>query len=211
MTIGKPIGGGRPDRRLRHVGRRSPTRILADADAEARGQGGVGGTLAGNALSLAAVRATLEHVLTEEAFARMIALGDALRRGRPGRSSTSTRCRGRHTARLPRRVPFTARRRRATAPSRRRPTTPSSTRYMHLSALNRGILMTPFHNMALMCRPTSRGRRRPPHAIGFAEASRRWGRLMAADTASALHNVRHPLLPEETTWALLTPARKSSP
>ena len=30
--------------------------------------GGVGGTLAGNALSLAAMRATLEHVLTEEAY-----------------------------------------------------------------------------------------------------------------------------------------------
>src|SRR4051794_15368538 len=33
---------------------------------------GVGGTLAGNALSLAAMRATLSEVLTEEAFASMI-------------------------------------------------------------------------------------------------------------------------------------------
>ena len=30
--------------------------------------GGIGGTLAGNALSMAAMRATLEHVLTEDAF-----------------------------------------------------------------------------------------------------------------------------------------------
>ena len=38
--------------------------------------GGIGGTLSGNALSLAAMRATLEHVLTDEAFERMIALGE---------------------------------------------------------------------------------------------------------------------------------------
>ena len=36
--------------------------------------GGIGGTLSGNALSLAAMRSTLEHVLTDEAFERMIAL-----------------------------------------------------------------------------------------------------------------------------------------
>jgi glutamate-1-semialdehyde 2,1-aminomutase len=28
-------------------------------------------------------------------------------------------------------------------------------RYMHLHALNRGILLTPFHNMALMCPATT--------------------------------------------------------
>ena len=42
---------------------------LADIDV-----GGIGGTLAGNALSLAAVRATLTEVLTDEAFVRMEAL-----------------------------------------------------------------------------------------------------------------------------------------
>ena len=29
-------------------------------------------------------------------------------------------------------------------------------RFLHLYALNRGILLTPFHNMALMCPSTSR-------------------------------------------------------
>jgi glutamate-1-semialdehyde 2,1-aminomutase len=38
--------------------------------------GGVGGTLAGNALSITAMRATLEHVLTDAAFDRMIAVAD---------------------------------------------------------------------------------------------------------------------------------------
>src|SRR4029079_10010705 len=38
--------------------------------------GGVGGTLSGNALSLAAMRATIEHVWRDESFERMIALGE---------------------------------------------------------------------------------------------------------------------------------------
>ena len=38
--------------------------MLAQPDADYEDTGGVGGTLAGNALSAAAMRATLEHVLT---------------------------------------------------------------------------------------------------------------------------------------------------
>ena len=49
-------------------------RIAAEEDADYEDTGGVGGTLAGNALSLAAARATLGEVLTDEAFARMSAL-----------------------------------------------------------------------------------------------------------------------------------------
>ena len=43
--------------------------LLGDPDADYEDTGGVGGTLAGNALSAAAMRATLEHVLTADAFA----------------------------------------------------------------------------------------------------------------------------------------------
>ena len=46
-------------------------------------------------------------------------------------------------------------RRRATAASRRLPTTTTLNEYLHLYTLNRGILMTPFHNMALMCPATT--------------------------------------------------------
>ena len=52
--------------------------------------GGIGGTLAGNALSLAAMRATLEQVLTDEAFEHMIPLGRALGRRRRRRDRAST-------------------------------------------------------------------------------------------------------------------------
>lgn len=78
LVLGKPIGSGVPgavlglrdelDGRLRDV--------LEPARA---GMAGVGGTLAANALSIAAMRATLDHVLTDEAFARMDALGARLR------------------------------------------------------------------------------------------------------------------------------------
>ena len=73
VTLGKSIGGGVP------IGAYGVTaelaeRIAAAEDADLEDTGGVGGTLAGNALSLAAARATLGEVLTDEAFARMSAL-----------------------------------------------------------------------------------------------------------------------------------------
>ena len=60
-------------------------RLAGRIDLEDVDVGGVGGTLAANALSLAAMRATLGEVLTEEAFARMIALAERWTAGsRPG-------------------------------------------------------------------------------------------------------------------------------
>ena len=56
-------------------------RVEAAIGREESDVGGVGGTLAGNVLSLTAMRATLEHVLTEDAFERMTALGERFERG----------------------------------------------------------------------------------------------------------------------------------
>ena len=67
LTIGKAIAGGVPVGRLRHHGRASRTGSHAREDADYEDVGGVGGTLAGNALSLAAMRATLADVLTDAA------------------------------------------------------------------------------------------------------------------------------------------------
>ena len=83
LTIGKAIAGGVP------VGAYGMTdavaeRILGKTIWEVADVGGVGGTLAGNALSLAAARATLAEVLTDEAFARMIALGERFGAGVDG-------------------------------------------------------------------------------------------------------------------------------
>ena len=74
LTIGKAIGGGIP------TGTFGMTQAIADSikkmvELEIIDTGGIGGTLAGNALSLAAMRATLSQVLTQENFDRMIDLG----------------------------------------------------------------------------------------------------------------------------------------
>ena len=73
VTLGKPIGSGVPAA-VYGFGQASPTCIHADWDYHAADECGIGGTLAGNALSVAAMRATLGEVLTEEAYARMIPL-----------------------------------------------------------------------------------------------------------------------------------------
>ena len=73
VTLGKAIGGGIACGAFGMTAEMSD-RITASVDAEDVDVGGVGGTLAGNALALAAMRATLEHVLTAEAFSHMATL-----------------------------------------------------------------------------------------------------------------------------------------
>jgi glutamate-1-semialdehyde 2,1-aminomutase len=111
--------------------------------------GGIGGTLAGNALSLAAMRATLTKVLTKDAFARMI---PAAERWTAGVEKAITEF-GLpwHVTRLGCRAEYQF------SPHRPKNGTQAHDamdfeleRFMHLYAMNRGILLTPFHNMALM-------------------------------------------------------------
>ena len=84
LTIGKPIAGGVPAAAY-GMSSEVAERALADRRiAEESDIGGIGGTLSGNALSLAAVRATLESVLTDEAFEAMIALGERFEEGVAG-------------------------------------------------------------------------------------------------------------------------------
>ena len=93
--------------------------------------GGVGGTLAGYALSLAAIRATLGEVLTDEAFDRMIPLAERWEAGVDEVIARARRAVARHPARGPGRVPLhadaAARRRRAVRPTPTRRSSGSST------------------------------------------------------------------------------------
>src|SRR5262249_34563174 len=71
LTIGKPIAGGIPAAAYgfsADVADRLESILATDELADV---GGIGGTVAANVLSLAAMRATLGDVLTDEAFARM--------------------------------------------------------------------------------------------------------------------------------------------
>jgi glutamate-1-semialdehyde 2,1-aminomutase len=153
LTIGKAIGGGFP------TGTFGMTQSVADSikklvELEVIDTGGVGGTLAANALSLAAMRATLSKVLTKENFDRMIKLGD---RWADGVEKTIQKYK----------LPWTVNRLGARAEYMFSSTTPKTGRqaadagdfeleqFIHLRMLNDGFLITPFHNMALISPDTT--------------------------------------------------------
>jgi glutamate-1-semialdehyde 2,1-aminomutase len=153
LTIGKPIAGGIP------IGTYGFSAEVAARVGSAIGEelsdvGGIGGTLAGNALSLAATRATLSEVLTDEAFERMISLGERFTEG--VESVISELKAPWHVTRLGCRAEYLF----SPEPARTGAEAAAAgdeelDRYMHLHALNRGVLLTPFHNMALMSPATS--------------------------------------------------------
>jgi len=153
VTLGKSIGGGVPIGAY-GVSAELAERIAAQEDADYEDTGGVGGTLAGNALSLAAARATLGEVLTDEAFERMIGLRERFVAGVEAAIadhgmpwsiiSLGARCEYRYSPEPPR-----------TGAESAAAGDPTLDEYLHLYLMNRGVLITPFHNMALMCPATT--------------------------------------------------------
>ena len=167
VVIGKTIGGGIPSAAYGF----SPevaARISGSIAVEDSDVGGIGGTLAGYALSLVATRATLADVLTDEAFARMIPLAERWESG--VRDSITAAGVPWHVTRLGARAeyhfmadpPRTGAEQWANAD-------PELERFLHLWAMNRRILMTPFHNMALMS-PATTAADVDRHSAVFAEA-----------------------------------------
>jgi len=148
LTIGKPIASGVPAAVYGFTADVAE-RIRKATDTRTSDTGGIGGTLAGNALSLAAMRATLEHVLTDQAFEHTIALGKRFAEGVDG--VIKERGLPWHVTRLGCRAEYWfCPRPPKNGGEAAAAIDPDLDRYMHLAALNRGILMTPFHNMALM-------------------------------------------------------------
>ena len=157
FVIGKSIGGGIPCGAygISTEVAAAITRHTDTGSADIVDVGGVGGTLAGNALSTAAMRATLGEVLTLEAFAHMTELATAFTEGVQGVldeldvpwsiSQLGARAEYRFGRPAPR-----------TGEESAEAHDDEIDAYMHLAMCNRGILMTPFHNMALMCPETSR-------------------------------------------------------
>lgn len=154
LTIGKPIAGGVPAAAYgfsREVAERLEELMPRDERADT---GGIGGTVAANVLSLAATRATLDEVLTEEAFEHMIALGERFQAGVEGVIEHHDL--PWHVTRLGCRVEYLFRRERPrNGTEAASGGNPELDRLVHLYALNRGILLTPFHNMALMSPATT--------------------------------------------------------
>jgi glutamate-1-semialdehyde 2,1-aminomutase len=148
VVLGKTIGGGVPVGAF-GLTEKLAKRIATSTNLESIDVGGVGGTLAGNALSMAAVRATLSEVLTPEAFVRMEELAKIWTANiqsvideydLPWQVSRIG-CRGEYSFR-------------SEAPLNGRQAADADDfelqQYLQLHAINRGILMTPFHNMVLM-------------------------------------------------------------
>ena len=154
LVIGKTIGGGIPVAAYgftTEVGARVHRSLELGQDSDV---GGIGGTLAGYALSLAATRATLGEVLTDAAFERMIPLAE---RWEAGVNDVLARADVPwHVTRLGARaeyhfMPNPPR----TGAEQWAHSDPDLERFLHLWAMNRRVLMTPFHNMALMSPATT--------------------------------------------------------
>ena len=153
VTIGKTLGAGIPSAAY-GMSEELSDRVYVNTDWKNADVGGVGGTLAGNALSLAAMRATLGEVMTDEAFERMIALGERFEQG--VQSVIESRGLPWHVVRLGCRVEYLFRAERARNGSEAAAGQDEELdQFIHLYLLNRGILMTPFHNMALMSPATT--------------------------------------------------------
>jgi glutamate-1-semialdehyde 2,1-aminomutase len=153
LTLGKPIAGGFPAA-VYGMSEEVAARVQASIERDLSDTGGIGGTLAGNALSIAATRATLEHVLTAAAFETMFAAAQRWTAGVQGVIDEFAL--PWHVARLGARAEYWF----CGQPPRNGGQAATVIdadldRYMHLAMLNRGILMTPFHNMALMCPATT--------------------------------------------------------
>jgi glutamate-1-semialdehyde 2,1-aminomutase len=153
FTIGKALAAGIP------VGTFGMTQAVADAikarvEIEKIDTGGIGGTLAGNILALAAMRATLTDVLTEANFTKMVALGDRWSDGVDAAIKEFDL--DWHCNRLGARGEYIFK---GKAPRTGKEAADSGDfaleQYIHLRLLNDGFLLTPFHNMALMCPDTT--------------------------------------------------------
>jgi glutamate-1-semialdehyde aminotransferase len=153
LVVGKPIAGGLPAGTY-GMSADVAARIGGEIELEQSDVGGIGGTLAGNALSLAAMRATLTHVLTEEAYRRTVPLAERWAAG----VDDAIRAAGLpwHVTRLGNRAEYLF------GPIRPRNGSEAAAlddfalqRLTHLFALNRGVLLTPFHNMALIAPQTT--------------------------------------------------------
>ena len=153
FVVGKPIAGGIPA----SVWGFSDA-VAASWDAirrtKAPGHSGLGTTLSANALAMATMRATLEEVMTAEAYAHMERLAARLA---AGLEATIARHRlAWHVARVGARVEFIC------APGPLSNGTeaiaahaPELEQAIHLGLLNRGCLIAPFHNMMLVCPATT--------------------------------------------------------
>ena len=154
FVIGKAIAGGIPTGTY-GLSDSFAAKVLERTDLDLVDMGGVGGTLAGNPLQVAAMRATLEQVLTEEAFEKMIDLATYFTDGvnalfdKHDLPWSINQLGARAEYRFAKPYPITGTAAYESADAELED-------FLHLYLANRGVLLTPFHNMALMCPTTTK-------------------------------------------------------
>jgi glutamate-1-semialdehyde 2,1-aminomutase len=153
LVVGKPIAGGLPAAAY-GFSEELAKRMEAAKDAAPPGHSGIGTTLSGNMMTLAAIHATLTETATETAYTHMLALAGLLeaqltasikKYNLPWNIS-------RMGARLELQFCASAPTNAAEARAAQNDTIESA---IHMHLLNRGVLLTPFHNMMLICPATS--------------------------------------------------------
>ncbi|MFA7558571.1 MAG: aspartate aminotransferase family protein [Hydrogenophaga sp.] len=153
IVLGKPVGGGLPCA-VYGMSAELAERAVAAKRAAPPGHSGIGTTLTGNMLATAAMRAALSEVMTPAAYAHMFALADEL-------ASGIRALIGRH------RLPWSVTQVGARVEFQFTPQVPRNgseagraldsdlEHLIHLGLLNRGVMITPFHNMMLVCPQTT--------------------------------------------------------
>ncbi|MBB3259265.1 glutamate-1-semialdehyde 2,1-aminomutase [Paraburkholderia bannensis] len=153
VVVGKALGGGMP---CAAYGFSAALAERAEAAKRAAppGHSGIGTTLTANSLAMAAMRATLTHLMTPQVFAPMHALAEQLA---AGLRTIIARCS----------LPWCVTQVGARVEFQFCPQPPRNgsqaeavmdaelEHALHLALLNRGVLITPFHNMMLVCPDTT--------------------------------------------------------
>ena len=155
FVLGKPIAGGIPCA-VFGVTADVAARMTAARDRAgggSHGHSGMGTTLSANAFAMHAMRANLAYVMTDAAYAHMIRLAQSLREQLTNMitrhnlswsvTQIGARCEFQFRATPPR-----------TGRQAEQAFHDSLEKCLHLGLLNRGIMITPFHNMMLVCPQT---------------------------------------------------------
>jgi glutamate-1-semialdehyde 2,1-aminomutase len=148
FVLGKAIAGGVPAA-VWGVTAELSERMDAAADRVGPGQSGIGTTLSGNALALAAMRAMLSEVMTDAAYARMLAGAERLAAGL--RAVIAARSLAWSVVQVGARVELVL----ADPPPKnaaamREALDADLLSALHLWLINRGVLIAPFHTMMLV-------------------------------------------------------------
>jgi glutamate-1-semialdehyde 2,1-aminomutase len=153
IVLGKPIAGGIPAAAYGFSGAVA-ARIRSFLDKRVPGRSGIGTTLSGSKIQLALMRTMFETCFTERAFAPLIALAEKLERGIAGVIAKHKA--PWHVVRVGARVEFMC------VPERPRNGSEAARAIhkpvdlaVHHFLLNRGVVITPFHNMMLICPATT--------------------------------------------------------